>query len=52
MLKSEYELNDEHFLKMSLDEKRELLQTLFGGKDENGKSYGVYVKKQNDKKHP
>jgi hypothetical protein len=32
--------------KMSFDEKRELLHWLFGGKDADGRPYGVYVNKR------
>jgi hypothetical protein len=34
---------------MSFDEKRQLLLHLFNGKDREGKKYGVYVEKKNDR---
>jgi len=37
--------SDDHLLKMSFDEKKKLLHWLFDGKDPDGKSYGIYVRK-------
>jgi hypothetical protein len=43
----------EHYAKMTFDDKRKLLQSVFTGKDPDGNRCGVYIKKDNkDKKQP
>ena len=37
--------SDNRLKEMTFDEKRELLQMLFNGKDAEGKRYGVYLEK-------
>ena len=41
-----------HLDKMSFDEKKKLLQTIFSGKDADGKRLGVYFWKDKTKKQP
>ena len=38
--------SDNRLKEMSFDEKRELLQSLFNGKDSEGRRYGVYLEKR------
>ena len=45
ILKAQYEHNPDRLLNMSSDERRQLLQALFTGKDGNGQRFGVYVRK-------
>jgi len=52
MLNAKYTKTSNHLLEMSFEERRQLLQALFDGVDENGKRLGVYIKKLNNKKHP
>ncbi len=42
--------SEDRFNEMTFVEKRNLLKVIFGGKDEDGRPYGIYVKKRgNDK---
>ena len=45
-----YYRNTERLYSMTYEEKRQLLQYFFGGKDSYGKRYGVYASKDNNKK--
>jgi len=51
-LRGEYELNDEHMLQMSFDEKRLLLQALFSGTDEKNQRFGVYIERDLRREYP
>ena len=42
--------SNEHIDNMSFDEKRELLYWLFGGKDNKGTKYGIYINKKGEGK--
>lgn len=52
MLNAKFTKTNNHLLKMSFEERRQLLQALFDGVDEDGNRLGVYIKKLNNKKHP
>ena len=48
MLKGEFELNNEHLLQMTFDQKRKMLQAYFSGTDSDGKRLGVDIRFDNN----
>ena len=45
LIEHSYLGSEEHLNEMTFDEKREVLQSIFPGKDDQGKRYGVYLKR-------
>ena len=48
--KQSYFHSEAHLKEMSFEDKRALLQNLFGSTDKDGKRYGVYVEKMKSKR--
>ena len=48
-VKESYLHSEAYLQEMSFEDKRALLQNLFGGTDKDGKRYGVYVEKMKRK---